>query len=92
MYWCSAPSTNDHYSFKEEFEPVVAQMAEISMCEAHEEAIKLGAEEGIDYVTVDGGYTQPRNAKGCTMAAHVNDSCRTRPQNVKYFNLNVSGR
>jgi hypothetical protein len=65
-----APSTTDHYGFKEEFDPVASAMAEISMCEAHEEAIALG-DEGLDYMTVDGGYTQPRNAAGCTMACHA---------------------
>ena len=65
-----APSVTDHYGFKEEFDPAVAAMAEISMCEAHEEAVALG-DEGVDYMSVDGGYSCNRNAPGCTMPCHA---------------------
>jgi hypothetical protein len=45
-------------------------MAERSMVRAHAENVKAG---NTDYFTVDGGYTAPRNAHGCTMAAHAPD-------------------
>jgi hypothetical protein len=43
-------------------------MAEHSMAGAHSEHLARG---DTDYVTLDGGFTAPRNAHGCTMAAHV---------------------
>ena len=61
-------STTDHYNFKREVEPILADMAECSMCEAHSASMRAG---DTDYVTIDGGYTSPRNAHGCTMAAHA---------------------
>jgi hypothetical protein len=42
-------------------------MAERSMAEAHEENCRKG---DMDFVTVDAGFTAPRNAHGGTMAAH----------------------
>ncbi len=67
----AALETTDHYTFKAELEPILADMAEHSMAAAHAENVAAGA---TDYVTVDGGYTAPRNAKGCTMAAHAADT------------------
>jgi hypothetical protein len=37
------------------------------MASAHEDNCVRG---DIDYVSVDGGFTAPRNAHGCTMAGH----------------------
>ena len=51
-----------------ELEPIFADKAERSMAEKHEEHCKRGETE---YFTLDGGYTAPRNAHGCTMAAHA---------------------
>ena len=51
-----------------ELEPILANMAEHSMAGAHSEHLARG---DTDYVTLDGGFTAPRNAHGCTMAAHV---------------------
>ena len=67
----AALETTDHYTFKAELEPILADMAEHSMAAAHTENVAAGT---TDYVTVDGGYTAPRNAKGCTMAAHAPDT------------------
>ena len=65
-----ALSDTDHYGFKEEFEPVMRDKAERSMALKHEANCKNGRTE---YFTLDGGYTKPRNADGCTMAAHGSD-------------------
>ena len=64
----NAPSFTDHYGFKAELEPVLANMAEHSMAEAHSEHVARG---DTDYASLDGGFTAPRNAHGCTMPAHV---------------------
>lgn len=66
-----APSTTDHYRFKAEVEPIWAQQAERSMAEAHERNVARG---DSDYISVDAGYTSPRNAKGCTMTGHAADT------------------
>ena len=64
----NAPSLTDHYGFKAELEPVLANMAEHSMAEAHSEHVARG---DTDYASLDGGFTAPRGAHGCTMPAHV---------------------
>ena len=63
-------SSTDHYGFKEEIEPILANAAETSMCAAHVRNVKAG---NTDYVSIDGGFTAPRNAHGCTMCAHAAD-------------------
>ena len=63
-----APSETDHYAFKGELEPVLANMAEHSMAEAHGEHVARG---DTDYASIDAGFTAPRNAAGASMPAHV---------------------
>jgi hypothetical protein len=63
-------SDTDHYGFKGEFEPVVCHMAERSMAQKHEANCE---KRRTEFFTLDGGYTGPRNAHGCTMAAHGPD-------------------
>lgn len=65
-----APSTVDHYACKAEAEPLLSEMAELSMAEAHAQNVAKGHR---DYVAVDGGYTAPRHAHGCTMPAMAAD-------------------
>ena len=62
-----APSTNDHYGMKEELEPILANMSECSMAEAHEENLAKGE---TNYLSLDGGHASNRHAAGCTMPAH----------------------
>jgi hypothetical protein len=51
-------------------EPILARMADRSMARAHAENVKAGR---TDYASVDGGFTAPRNAHGCSMAGHAAD-------------------
>ena len=44
---------------------ILADQAEHSMAAAHHRNIAAG---DTDYITIDGGFTAPRNAHGCTMA------------------------
>ena len=66
----AAMSKRDHYACKVELEPILGDAAEVSMAEAHARNVKAG---NTDFVSLDGGYTGPRNAHGCTMAAHAAD-------------------
>ena len=65
-----APSTTDHYLLKEEIEPVLAHMSELSQAKAHEAAMLKGDNDAL---TIDAGFTSPRNASGATMSAHTAD-------------------
>ena len=58
-------STTDHYKVKQEVEPLLARSAERTMYEAHDANVAAG---WFEYLTIDGGYTAPRNAHGCTLA------------------------
>jgi len=62
------PNPNPQNPNQAELEPILSNMAEHSMAEAHGEHVARG---DTDYTTLDGGFTAPRNAHGCTMAAHV---------------------
>jgi hypothetical protein len=66
-----APSNADHYATKAEITPILANAAERSMAEAHARNVVAGDTE---FISFDGGFTAPRNAHGCTGAAHAKDS------------------
>jgi hypothetical protein len=61
-------STTDHYAFKADVEPILGAMAERSMAREHEHAVTKG---DTDFFSIDGGFTAPRLAHGCTMPAMV---------------------
>ena len=56
-------STTDHYAFKADVEPILGAMAERSMAREHEHAVTKG---DTDFFSIDGGFTAPRLAHGCT--------------------------
>ena len=72
-YTCPSPPTSHQtaplpaLSVQAEIEPILADHAERSMAAAHEDNCVRG---DTDFISFDGGYTAPRNAHGCTGAAH----------------------
>jgi hypothetical protein len=78
MLGMRAPSLTDHYATKEEVEPHLAALAEDSMAKAHTKHVGDGTGSWAErfsalFMTVDGGFTGPRNAHGCTLAGHAPD-------------------
>ena len=65
-----APSTTDHYATKAEITPIIGDAAERSMAMAH--LRNVGA-KALGFMSIDAGFTAPRNAHGATMAAHAPD-------------------